>query len=47
VLNYQTDRREDALQDIEALLERPDLEVEREPIRQLRTLLLEEKNTQQ
>jgi regulator of sirC expression with transglutaminase-like and TPR domain len=46
VLNYQTDRRVDALQDIDILLERPMLSVEREPIRQLRTLLLQEKTKQ-
>ena len=45
VLNYQTDRRADALQDIESLLERPNLSVEREPIRQLRTLLMEEQTS--
>lgn len=39
VLNYQTDRSSDALQDVETLLERPNLSVEREQVRQLRAVL--------
>lgn len=42
VLNYQTDRISDALKDVESLLERPNLSVEREQVRQLLTILLKE-----
>ncbi|MBD3676082.1 MAG: trypsin-like peptidase domain-containing protein [Planctomycetaceae bacterium] len=43
VLNYQTQRETDALKDIEMLLERPNLEVDREQVRQLREVLKKSK----
>ena len=39
VLNFQTDRRADALADVEALLERPSLSVDRGQVRELQQVL--------
>jgi regulator of sirC expression with transglutaminase-like and TPR domain len=41
VLNYQTDHAEDALKDVDTLLDKRSLTIDREPIRQLKTLLEE------